>query len=94
MRLNAQTSTKSYGTLMNIGATEIIEAGRRVTKMTNFSPLSTESRGGASGLSEVTGAKIRAVGSDPMNHFVLTTNRKVHQPPFLLLDETQRSYQI
>ena len=62
--------------------------------MTNFSPLSTNGRGGASGLSKVTGAKnIRAVGSQPVKCFMLSTNQKVLQPPLLLLDETWRSYQ-
>lgn len=48
---------------MNIGVIEIIGALRRVAKMTNLSPLSSVDRGGASGLSEVTGVKIRTVGS-------------------------------
>lgn len=63
--------------------------------MTNFSPLSTNGRGGVSGLSEVTGAKkkIRAVGSQPVNPFMLSTNQEVLQPTCLLLDETWRSYQ-
>lgn len=63
--------------------------------MTNFSPLSTNGRGGVSGLSEVTGAKkIRAVGSQPVNRFMLSTNQEVLQPPLLLRDEMWRSYQI
>lgn len=74
---------------MNIGVIETIRA-LRVAKMTHFSPLSTKGRGGASGLSEVTGAEIRAVDSQPVNRFMLTTNQKVLQPP-LLLDETERS---
>lgn len=49
---------------MNVGVIEIIRALRRVAKMTHFSPLSTNGRGGALELShEITGAKIRALGS-------------------------------
>lgn len=56
---------------MNIGVTETIRAWSRVAKMTHFSPLSANGRGGALGLravkSQVPNRSCRLAGSDTVH---------------------------